>query len=109
MIKDEKDKQIKKIYIIDEDNADLYFAKAYFLDLELKYYLRRLEEQKRLCYERSRMKEDDKDVKHTEHKTAIILHAMWNDNYFWHPEHRLMDWKAKFSNQKDQYRYWHDF
>ena len=54
------------------------------------------------------MADNDQDVKYTQHKTARI-HEMWDNTYFWHPEYRLMDWKAKFSNQKDQYKHWNDF
>ena len=114
MIKELKFKQISMmIETVDEDTANKHFSKVYFLYYYLENLIRKVKkrekEEKRLCYERFRMEVNDKDVKYKEHKTAIILHAMWNNNYFWTPEHRLMDWKAKFSNQKDQYKYWHDF
>ena len=86
MIKDEKDKQRSMmIETVDEDTANKHFSKVYFLDYYLDKLIRKArkqeEEEKRLRYEPYRMENNDKDVKYKEHKTAIILHAMWNNNY----------------------------
>ena len=61
MIKDEKDKQRSMmIETVDEDTANKHFSKVYFLDYYFEKLIRKVrkqeEEEKRLCYERSRMK-----------------------------------------------------
>ena len=103
MIKEIKVKQRSMmIDTVDEDTANQHFSKVYFLDYQdklIRKARKQEEEEKRLCYERSRIEEDDKDVKYTQHKTARILHEMWDNNYFLNPEHRLMDWKAKFTKR----------
>ena len=72
----------RKDIIFNEDNSDRDFQEEFWNHLIGYIRLQKeLQEHWRMSREVDEMSRNDKDVKYTEHKTALILRQLWRDEF----------------------------